>query len=282
VLVKWQRAGDLSRDLDLLDHPPRAPDGALRSLDRLHLQAQSERLSDMESEVDEPDGARGAGDAVEAPAQGSDRLVTFPRTLLMTMRTTTSTSLLHGLRQSGNDAIWSEYVGRYRPLIVGFARRLDVPEPDAEDIAQVTLMEFAAAFTAGHYDRGRGRLRSWLFGIARNQVSSWRRRAPRMDLPLSRAFSGDPGVEESKSHDDLLEELWDREWRSAVLRDCLQQVRAEVEPQTYEAFCRFAIADRPAEEVATELGMTRNAVFLAKRRVLQRARQILPLMEEIW
>ena len=40
--------------------------------------------------------------------------------------------------------------------------------------------------------------------------------------------------------------------------------------------------DRPAAEVAQELGVTEDSIFGAKRRVLARLREILPLMEEVW
>jgi DNA-directed RNA polymerase specialized sigma24 family protein len=50
----------------------------------------------------------------------------------------------------------------------------------------------------------------------------------------------------------------------------MEQARAEVEPRTFEAFELAAIRDVPADQIADELGMTRNAVFIAKHRVLKR------------
>jgi DNA-directed RNA polymerase specialized sigma24 family protein len=50
-------------------------------------------------------------------------------------------------------------------------------------------------------------------------------------------------------------------------------VRARVEPQTWEAFQLVACEHRPAQEVATLLGMNVMAVFKAKSRVLAFIRQ---------
>ncbi len=57
------------------------------------------------------------------------------------------------------------------------------------------------------------------------------------------------------------------------MRRLLEDLKSEFEPRTWAAFERFALEGRPADEVATELQMTQNAVFIAKSRVLARLRQ---------
>jgi RNA polymerase sigma-70 factor (ECF subfamily) len=53
----------------------------------------------------------------------------------------------------------------------------------------------------------------------------------------------------------------------------LDLVRGEFENRTWEAFWRTAVEDRPARDVADELGMSVLAVYKAKSRVLRRLRQ---------
>ena len=55
----------------------------------------------------------------------------------------------------------------------------------------------------------------------------------------------------------------------------------ELEPNTVQAFEQTAIRNRPASEVAAELGMSRNAVFLAKHRVLKRVRELQEQIESV-
>jgi RNA polymerase sigma-70 factor (ECF subfamily) len=196
------------------------------------------------------------------------------------LTTATSTSLLLGLNDSQNGEAWSRYVGRYRPLIVAFGRRLGLKVEDAEDAAQTTLFEFSEAFRAGRYDRDRGRLRAWLFGIAERQVQNVRRRVIRSAaVSAPEPYSGflaeaadpvDPGA------------AWEEAWRQAVLRQALDEVSRQVEGRTFEAFRLFALDGMPAESVADRLGMTENAVFGAKRRVVGRLREVLPLMEDVF
>jgi RNA polymerase sigma-70 factor (ECF subfamily) len=196
---------------------------------------------------------------------------------------TTSTDLLRRLGDPRDEAVWHEYVGRYRPLLLSYARRLRFAAEDAEDLAQITLAEFCRTLREGKYERARGRLRSWLFGIAQRLVRKQRDRLRREPVPLDVAVDAREraAAERADDHEDL-EEIWEQEWRESVLRACLDQVRREVSATTYDAFRLFVREARPARDVAEELGVSENAVFGAKRRVLGRIRALLPEIEECW
>lgn len=195
------------------------------------------------------------------------------------LRTQTSATLLARLVDPADRTCWQLYVDRYRPLIVSFSRARGLDTEEAEDFAQTALLEFARAVRAGRYDIEKGRLRTWLFGIVRHQLQNFRR--------ARRRVSG--GEEELQTRHDVASEdecererAWDAEWRKAVLAQCLREVRAMVEPQTFAAFQAFALEERSASDVARELGISENAVFGCKRRVLQRLREMLPLVDDIW
>jgi len=146
------------------------------------------------------------------------------------LATTTSTTLLEGLRDPSNRTLWAAYVERYRPAMVGTLRRAGLGADDAEDVAQTALLAFSEGFRAGEYERARGRLRDWLFGILRHKLTDWRRRAgrrPAEDAPTAEL--------EGLAAEDELGRLWEEEWRRAVVRACLQEVRDEVAPTTLAA-----------------------------------------------
>jgi len=194
--------------------------------------------------------------------------------------TTTNTVLLLGLRDQGDDRIWSEFCSRYRPLLVSFGRRLGLTAQDAQDAAQESLLAFATAYRDGRYDREKGRLRTWLSTIATRKIRDIQRHRVR-DLAVGSGGETKDLFREIADVRDVAE-VWDAEWQRAVVSACLQEVRSQVEPTTLEAFELFVLKEWPADAVAAHLGISRNAVFLAKRRVLTRMREIHRQMEDLW
>ena len=197
------------------------------------------------------------------------------------LNTVTNTVMLNDLRNPGNQTVWQEFVGRYRPMILKYARRFGLSDSDAQDAAQQTLIAFCTSYQKGKYDREQGRLRVWLFGIARNQIRNAVKKSYRKELQV---------VEDSDQTNffarvedgDELERIWDEEWRDAVIRQCLEEVRRDVDPKSIEAFELFAWKGWPAQKVADHLDMTANAVFIAKHRIMKRIRELVPKMEEAW
>lgn len=185
-----------------------------------------------------------------------------------------------GLRDPSNDRAWSEFAARYQPIVVSFARRLGLREDQAQDAAQETLIAFAKAYGDGRYDRGRGRLRSWLLGIAVNKIRDIQRQTAR-----------EVAVGGQDSHTSLiaaipdersLNEAWDKEWRRAILRACLDEVRRQVKPELMKAFELFVLREWPADRVAAHLGISRDVVYAAKSRILVRMQEARKFLEENW
>ena len=197
-----------------------------------------------------------------------------------TMLTITNTDLLVGLRDRDNAVAWSQFFERYQPMLVCFAKRLGLNESDAQDAAQETLMAFVSSYREGGYDRERGRLRTWLFGIASHKVRDMQRKRNREMVITDNADS--TAFLNKIPDDEHLSRVWEAEWQQAIVRHCLTEVRKQVKPRTMEAFELFALQGLPAEQVAARLGMTENAVWIAKNRVLTRLREMQKQIEDTW
>src|SRR5262245_35668003 len=63
------------------------------------------------------------------------------------------------------------------------------------------------------------------------------------------------------------------EERRHLLAGALRLLEGEFTPATWKAFAETMLRGRPVEEVAAELGLTPNAVYVARSRVLKRLRQ---------
>jgi RNA polymerase sigma-70 factor (ECF subfamily) len=53
----------------------------------------------------------------------------------------------------------------------------------------------------------------------------------------------------------------------------MELIEPEFKPATWQAFSRLALDEAEPEKVAAELGLTVNAVFIAKSRVMRRLRE---------
>lgn len=191
----------------------------------------------------------------------------------------TTTTILDHLRDYQNQAAWHRFTERFRQPIVSFARGLGLAFTDAEDVAQETLLAFADAHRAGQYDRTKGRLSRWLFGIAYRQALSERRsggrRAARAPEPLSSGLlSRIPDESEASS-------IWDREWDQAMLERCMSLARNEVEPITYQAFELVVRGARTPAQAASELNVPLKTIYNAKHRVLKRIRELRAALEDL-
>lgn len=184
--------------------------------------------------------------------------------------TRTTTQLLDSLRDTANAELWRVFDGRYRPVLVAFGLRRGLDHDEAHEAAQATLAQFAADYAAGRYDRSRGRLRSWIIGIAQNRIA---------DLHRSRARRG-PVRGESALVDLAGPDSADRDWENALRATILERALAilrqtsRFDERTIRAFELAAVRQVPAEAVASECGMSVDEVYVAKNRVIRRLREI--------
>ena len=185
----------------------------------------------------------------------------------------TTTQVLEDLKAADNDELaWQRFCEHFNPVVVNFARRLGLSTTDAEDAAQEAMLAFLKAFRSGKYQREKGRLSNWLFGVARRVILNFRR-----DQPLERLIADKTTA---TSYWDLIQDdgnikhSWETEWNRMVLTKCLEQARRELDPKVFKAFELYALSDTPVDKVAQRLSMSRNAVYIAKSRVLSRLRQL--------
>jgi RNA polymerase sigma factor (sigma-70 family) len=194
------------------------------------------------------------------------------------MRWVTTTVVLENLRRS-NEVAWKQFVDRFRDPIVRFAQDFGLRPEEAEDVAQETLLDFVRAYREGQYDREKGRLSAWLFGIAHRRALNAGRRLARGPRPL--AAGRRTAFWANLPDEPTARRSWDQSWKQAILEQCLERLRAEMEVRTIRAFELFAIERRPAADVARELEISRNAVFIAKHRVLRRVLELTREFESV-
>jgi RNA polymerase sigma-70 factor, ECF subfamily len=188
----------------------------------------------------------------------------------------TTTLILEGLADSQNNQAWTGFVGYFKPILVGFARKSGLNQQAAEDFTQQALLEFFKSYRTGNYDRAKGRLSHWLFGIARKVLSQTFRRAKpeKVATDLQRSTSDSQPLE-NFADPAAAEDLWQQQWEKMVMQICMDRARKEFDEKTFAAFEMYALQDVDPTEAAKRLGLSRNAVYIAKSRILSRLRELI-------
>jgi RNA polymerase sigma factor (sigma-70 family) len=188
----------------------------------------------------------------------------------------TRPSLLLRIRDANDSDSWADFATIYGPVIRGYCRLRGLQEADADDVSQEVLAQVARSIDSFDYEPGRGRFRDWLGVLTRNKIVRFLevkgRGVPGAGLDFSTVPLSSPGEDPE----------WLAEFHARVLEAALVRIRDDFEPGTWDAFERIWGGDRPAPEVARALGMTIDAVYAAKSRVLRRLRnEVLAVADDL-
>jgi RNA polymerase sigma-70 factor (ECF subfamily) len=184
----------------------------------------------------------------------------------------TSPSLLNRLSSRPDDADWRRLVSLYTPVLHAWLGRRGLQPSDLDDLTQEVLGVVVQKLPEFRHNRRVGAFRAWLRTITVHCLRRfWRAKQYRATAPGGSDFE----VYLSQLEDPAsgLSAEWDREHDQRLLRRLLEVVEPEFQAKTWSAFRVLVLERRPAAEAAAELGLTVNAVLIAKSRVLQRMRQ---------
>jgi RNA polymerase sigma-70 factor (ECF subfamily) len=185
--------------------------------------------------------------------------------------TDTPISLLERLRLRPDSASWERLVALYTPLIHAWLGRYGLQASDVDDLTQEVLGTLLRELPQFRHDLRRGAFRRWLRTIAVNRLRTfWRGRDRRHALGQAEL---EAALDQLEDPDSALSRLWDEEHDRHVARRLLELIEPEFEPTTWQAFRLLVLEGQPTRDVARALGVSPNAVRIAKSRVLARFRR---------
>ncbi len=179
----------------------------------------------------------------------------------------TSTSLLQSLLDRDNGDAWRRFVALYDPLIRRWSASHLPQSADVDDLVQQVLTVVLEKLPDFEHSGRRGAFRAWLRSISVHHLRKFWRSLP------GNSPDPEPILQQLEDSHSALSQQWDREHDEFILQRALELVGPEFTPATWKAFCRVALEQAKPEIVAAELGLTVNAVCIAKSRVLRRLRE---------
>jgi RNA polymerase sigma factor (sigma-70 family) len=185
---------------------------------------------------------------------------------------TTCSTLLQRIRDGGDLVAWDEFWNRYWRAVFNFAKCRGCSEHTAEEVVQDVMLTVFEKRHVFRYDPGKGRFRDWLGGVVRNLVNK-RRAKPAERI---RALGGDTqqALDFAEDPHAPADDLWQQAFDESLVNVLLDLVRREVAPATYQAFELVALQGVCAADAARLTGLSRNAVYLARKRILERLREL--------
>jgi RNA polymerase sigma-70 factor (ECF subfamily) len=183
---------------------------------------------------------------------------------------TTPVSLLDKLKRSRDPRAWQRLVELITPLLFAWARRVGLQDADAADLVQETFLLIHDKIP--HFNHSpQGSFRGWLRTVLLNR---WRELARRRKLPLQHADLNEHAEPTDSSEFEV------REFHVYLVHRSLEMLRGEFSASTLTAFRLHVLEGKSCREVAAQLGLSINAVSLAKFRISKRLRQELKGISE--
>ena len=175
----------------------------------------------------------------------------------------TSASLLDRLKRREDTAAWERFVALYTPLLYHWLRGAGLTEEDAADLVQDIFAKLLVQMPTFDYQRSQS-FHGWLRTMALNCRRDLQKRKTPANLgdAETQAFVPDP-----------LEAFIEREYRQQLAIRAMHILRSDFQLQTWQAVWDLIVEGKAANEVASKAGMTVQAVYAAKCRVLARLRQ---------
>jgi RNA polymerase sigma-70 factor (ECF subfamily) len=176
-----------------------------------------------------------------------------------------SSSLLDRLIDNDSEA-WKRIVRLYYPLVRAWCQRGGLHPQDAADVAQEVFRALATGVARFRREGGQNSFRGWLYGITQRQLLEPKATGG------SEALAWFTGLPEADGDGSSATSLAEVDERRHLLRRAVELLREGVKERTWQAFWRATVEGHAPADIAADLGMSVNAVYVAKARLLARLR----------
>jgi len=196
----------------------------------------------------------------------------------------TRKSLIARLDNWEDQRTWDEFYQTYWRLIYSVAIKAGLRPEEAFDCVQETILSIAKQSKKKLYDPEQGSFKTWLMNMTRWRINDQFRKRKKDSAMAGGAWDDDrktaiiDRIEDPNG--DVLERLWDVEWKKGIADAALARVKAQVSPKQYQIFDYYVVRQWDAGKVQKKLNVSMAQVYLAKHRVGSVLKKELAKLEE--
>jgi RNA polymerase sigma factor (sigma-70 family) len=192
--------------------------------------------------------------------------------------------LIQRLKNFDDQESWRDFFNTYWRLIYSLASKSGLTHVEAEEVVQETVLAVCRKIGEFRADPAAGSFKSWLLTLTRWRIGDqFRKRARTEAQRHHRSAAPDPATEPSTATEErvagpagnLLEAVWDEEWKANLLDQALEKLKTQVKPKHYQIFYLLTVKELPAPKVAQTLGVNVGQVYLLKLRVGEKFKKAL-------
>ncbi len=200
-----------------------------------------------------------------------DKTPSKPDAALQQAYAKTRKSLIARLDNWEDQRTWDEFYQTYWRLIYSVAIKAGLRPEEAFDCVQETILSIAKQSKKKLYDPEQGSFKTWLMNMTRWRINDQFRKRKK-----DTAMTGGEWDDDRKTamidriedpNGDVLDRLWDVEWKKGIADAALVRVKAQVSPKQYQIFDYYVVRQWDAGKVQEKLNVSMAQVYLAKHRV---------------
>jgi RNA polymerase sigma-70 factor, ECF subfamily len=183
----------------------------------------------------------------------------------------TNLSLIKSVRDGSDVESWRRFHEFYAPLLMRYLRRLGLEDERANDLVQDVFVRLLQALPTFELDSKRGRFRSYLWKLTYSALVDEARRFKtrrQAEEEWVKRFHESSEAESRKVQDELNEIN-----QQQILNQALPRVHSVTSRREWMCFEQRVLRNRPGSDIAAEVGISAEAVYVYASRVLKAVRK---------
>lgn len=187
----------------------------------------------------------------------------------------TQQTLIQRAQDPDDNQAWDDFVSYYKSFIRMVLYKSNISLNDTDDLIQAILVRIWKGLPNYEYKKEQARFRTWLSTIIRNCIITHINKSKNKGEKVSLIEEQAENISESE-----IEEIINSEWLEYVSSIAMEKVREVFSGNAIEVF-RLSLEEKSAREIASELGITEESVFVLRSRVKQKLKKEISKLRQL-
>ncbi|MCM8540139.1 MAG: sigma-70 family RNA polymerase sigma factor [Lentisphaeraceae bacterium] len=187
----------------------------------------------------------------------------------------TQQTLIQRAQNPDDNQAWDDFVSYYQSFIRMVLYKSNISLNDTDDLIQAILLRIWKGLPNYEYKKEQARFRTWLSTIIRNCIITHINKSKNKGVKVEL-------IEEQieKISDSEIEQIISDEWLDYVASIALDKVKEVFSGNAIEVF-RLSLEEKSAREIANELNITEESVFVLRSRVKKRLKKEISKLRQL-